>query len=136
MLLSYRQACIDKRERAYRLRIHKSRLSLKCDCANFWDGNEYSERECHFQDWRNAWQLWFYRYYQGKSRNKVIAIPVADPGEGPAGPAPAPRLLLDQTVAWRAEKNIFGDRPLIWGSGSTLKIGAAQLRSVTDDALS
>ena len=40
---------------------------------------------------------------------------VADPGEGPGGPAP---LLLDQTDAQRAEKHFFWDRPpLISGSG-------------------
>ena len=33
---------------------------------------------------------------------------VADPGEGPGGPAP---LLLDQTDAQRAEKHFFWDRP-------------------------
>ena len=32
---------------------------------------------------------------------------VADPGEGPGGPAP---LLLDQNEAQRGEKNFFGDR--------------------------
>ena len=34
---------------------------------------------------------------------------MADPGEGPGEPAPAP-LVLEQTDAQRAEKNILGDR--------------------------
>ena len=70
------RASINQRTCAYYLGIHKSPLSLKCDCTNFWDGNEYFEREYHFQDWRNAWQLWFCHCYQGKSRDQVIAIPV------------------------------------------------------------
>ena len=47
-------------------------------------------------------------------------VAVADPGQGPGGPAaPPPPLFLDQTEAWRAE-NFFWDRPtlLIWKSGS------------------
>ena len=36
-------------------------------------------------------------------------MPVADPGEGPAGPVPP--LFFDQNEAQRAEKNCFGDRP-------------------------
>ena len=36
---------------------------------------------------------------------------MADPGEGPWGPAPPPPpLFLDQTEARRAEKIFFGDR--------------------------
>ena len=34
---------------------------------------------------------------------------MADPGEGPGGPAPP--LFLDQTEARGAEKKCFGDRP-------------------------
>jgi len=37
-------------------------------------------------------------------------LAVADPGEGPRGPAPP--LFLDQTEARRAEKIFLGDRPL------------------------
>ena len=35
--------------------------------------------------------------------------PVADPGEGPQKAHPPP-LFLDQTEAWRANKNFFGNR--------------------------
>ena len=39
-------------------------------------------------------------------------LSVADPGEGPGGPAPPlpPPLFLDQTEARRAEKNFSGDK--------------------------
>ena len=36
---------------------------------------------------------------------------MADPGEGPRGPAPPPPLFLDQTEARGAEKHFFGDPP-------------------------
>ena len=52
--------------------------------------------------------------------SKCLYTSVADPGEGPGGPAPT--LFLNQTVAWRAEKNFFG-RPhspylRVWMTGS------------------
>ena len=49
---------------------------------------------------------------------------VADPGEGPGGPAPPP-LFLHQTDARRAEKN-FGTPPLylrVWMTGPPLSGG-------------
>ena len=50
------------------------------------------------------------------SASKCLYRSVADPGEGPGGPAPP--LFFDQTLARRAQKN-FLDRPipLISGSG-------------------
>ena len=44
---------------------------------------------------------------------KWLHIPVADPGEGPRGPAPPPPLFLDQTEAWRAKK-VFWDWALFF----------------------
>ena len=50
-------------------------------------------------------QTWLPRITSGRSRG--------------GGPGACPPLFLDQTEDWRAEKNIFGDRPppLISGSG-------------------
>ena len=48
-------------------------------------------------------------------------MPVADPGEGAAGPVPP--LFFDQNEAQRAEKNCFGDRPPPSPSPSPLSEG-------------